>query len=376
MNLSSSGRKSGKTRFGRAFQHRFLSRTLHILVARVAAGVLRPQNWFVRCEFSSLPRPEPIPERFRAEAAQASAPHRLAFLPSLAHHVLSSLASVLSPDLCFLCNQPLIRFSAAPVCGECWSTIRTTPTCLDPCFRCGASLARFHKPSSPDALCRVCRFSLPPFTRVVTFATYRDQMRLAIHALKYSRILPMSRPLGRMLAEAIASMTAEAPPSMLVVPVPLHPRRQRERGFNQARLLAYSALQSLRQTHPGWQLQLSPASLVRHRETTPQALLTPHQRRTNLARAFRVAQPRQIKGRNILLVDDIVTTGATARACAQALLDAGAASVSIAALARAQLSMESGRWIPSDALDSTICDHHDLLDFLPADTHPPTPHPT
>ncbi len=186
----------------------------------------------------------------------------------------------------------------------------------------------------------------------------------------------MSRPLGRMLAVAIASMASETPPPMLVVPVPLHPRRQRERGFNQARLLAASALQSLRRTHPGWQLQLSPASLVRHRETTPQALLAPHQRRTNLARAFRVAQPRQIKGRNILLVDDIVTTGATARACAQALLEAGAASVSIAALARAQLNVENGRWIPADAVDGDICVHYEWLDDLPANAHPPTPHPT
>ncbi len=186
----------------------------------------------------------------------------------------------------------------------------------------------------------------------------------------------MSRPLGQMLAAAIASMAAEAPTPMLVVPVPLHPRRQRERGFNQARLLAASALQSLRRTHSGWALQLSPASLIRHRETAPQALLAPHQRRINLARAFRVAEPRQIKGRNILLVDDIVTTGATARACAQALLDAGASSVSIAALARAQLSVENGRWIPADALDNTHCVHYELPDDLPTNAHPPTPHPT
>ncbi len=186
----------------------------------------------------------------------------------------------------------------------------------------------------------------------------------------------MSRPLGRKLAQAIATLAPDAPQQMLVIPVPLHPRRQRARGFNQARLLATSALSTLRRTHPDWQLTLSPTSLVRQRQTTPQASLTPRQRRVNLDRAFHVERPQQIKGRAILLIDDIVTTGATARACAQSLLDAGAASVSIAALARAQMSFNRGHWTTEDAADAQLASGFAPVQASLDDRNATTPHPT
>jgi ComF family protein len=187
---------------------------------------------------------------------------------------------------------------------------------------------------------------------------------------------PIAIPLGHMLAQAIASLAPTAPESMLVVPVPLHPRRERGRGFNQARLLATSALRSLHRTHPHWRLELSPASLVRQRETSPQASLQPRQRRINLEHAFRVARPQQVKGRAILLIDDIVTTGATARACAQSLLDAGAATVFVAALARAQMSFHNGNWIIEDVADAARADHQEAFDFSSTLDGKPTPHPT
>jgi ComF family protein len=168
-------------------------------------------------------------------------------------------------------------------------------------------------------------------------------MREAIHALKYDRLHPAARGLGRMLAEAMAQLAGEAPPQMLVVPVPLHRSKYAQRGFNQARALAAEALGFLRRSHPEWRLTLAPSTLMRLRATESQAGLTPRQRRLNVRGAFSVSDPLMVTQRHVLVVDDILTTGATARAAAQALLKAGAASVWVAALARAQRSDGFGR---------------------------------
>ena len=161
-------------------------------------------------------------------------------------------------------------------------------------------------------------------------------MKDAIHALKYGRMRRAARPLGQLLAHAIAPLASEAPAELLVIPVPLHRSRHADRGFNQARAMATQALHFLAQSHPAWRLTLASSTLLRQRATETQAGLTPRQRRINVRGAFRVSAPAAVAGQHILLIDDIFTTGATARAAAQALLDAGAASVWVATLARAR----------------------------------------
>ncbi len=161
-------------------------------------------------------------------------------------------------------------------------------------------------------------------------------MKEAIHALKYDRLYPAAPRLGAMLAQAISQLADEAPAEMLVVPVPLHRSKHAERGFNQARLLALHALKALAKTHPQWRLTLASSTLIRLRATESQAGLTPRMRRTNVRGAFKVSAPAAVKARHVLVVDDILTTGATARAVSKALLDAGAASVWVATLARAR----------------------------------------
>jgi len=162
-------------------------------------------------------------------------------------------------------------------------------------------------------------------------------MRAAIRALKYDRMHGAAAKLGRMLAEAIGDLADEAPAEMLVLPVPLYRSKRRERGFNQARSLAQHAIAALRKAHPAWRLTLASSTLMRHRATKSQAGLTPRQRRQNVRGAFSVSDATAVAGKHVLIVDDIFTTGATVRAAAQALAKAGAATIWVATLARAQM---------------------------------------
>lgn len=205
------------------------------------------------------------------------------------------------------------------------------------CHRCGDALEAPPVDGFLSSyLCRACRVAAPAFARAVSFGTYDGKLREAIHALKYDRMHPAARKLGAMLAEPIAQLLPEAPAEMLVVPVPLHRTKNRQRGFNQARALAQGAIDALRRSHPAWKLTLAPSTLMRLRATETQAGLTPTQRRKNVRGAFKVTDTAAVRGRSVLLVDDILTTGATARAAAQSLVKAGAASVYVATLARAR----------------------------------------
>ena len=246
---------------------------------------------------------------------------------------MDSLSCALLPGFCNLCGSPLPQLSSVPICDACWTEFpaQSGPACV----RCGDSLGAPAISSAP-ALCRACRLAPPPFVRAVAYGLYQGRMKEAIHALKYDRLHPAARGLGRMLAEAIAQLAPEAPVKMLVVPVPLHRAKHSDRGFNQARSLAVHALAFLSKSHPEWRLTLASSTLMRLRETGSQAGLTPRQRRLNVRGAFSVSDPSEVASRHILLIDDILTTGATARAAAQALVRAGAASVWVATLARAR----------------------------------------
>jgi len=200
-------------------------------------------------------------------------------------------------------------------------------------------------------------------------------MKEAVHVFKYDRLYAVAPRLGQMLAEAIMQLAADAPVEMLVVPVPLHKSKHAQRGFNQARVLATHALKSLEKTHPEWRLNLAASSLVRLRATESQAGLTPRMRRMNVRGAFKVSDPAAVSKRHLLVIDDIMTTGATARAVSKALRDAGAASVWVATLARArrvndfgpqiyQEEYEFGRSIRTEASqDVSTSSSHDQRSF-------------
>jgi ComF family protein len=177
--------------------------------------------------------------------------------------------------------------------------------------------------------CGMCRRIEPVFARAMAYGSYEGGLRELIHLLKYGGVRPAANVLGRMLAEAIGGMEADFPPEgVTVIPVPLHRKRFRQRGFNQAELIARAAMKN---TRPD---RLRPAALARTRETESQIGLTSHQRRANLRGAFAVAELEAVKGREVLVVDDVYTTGSTVSECARVLRRAGATRVWVATVAR------------------------------------------
>jgi ComF family protein len=188
-------------------------------------------------------------------------------------------------------------------------------------------------------LCSPCRMAPPEFERAVAYAVYQDELREMVHLLKYERMSAVARPLGRMLARAIEMIEVEAGEDLLVVAVPLFTSKERERGYNQAVLIADAALAELRRTRPEWRLQAAHRVIRRVKDTRSQFELTPKGRRRNLQGAFAVADGSMVAGREVLLVDDIYTTGATARACSRVLRRAGASKVWVATVSRAQPEM-------------------------------------
>ena len=185
--------------------------------------------------------------------------------------------------------------------------------------------------------CTPCRTNPPAFVRAVAFGLYDSELREMLHALKFYGMRRVAdHVLGQWMAEAVLQLEGQAATELVVAPVPLFHERERERGFNQSVLLARAALKELSRLRSGWKLELRPEALVRVRNTRPQYALAPRERQRNLTGAFRVGEKQLVKGREVLLIDDIFTTGATANACARVLLRAGAANVWVATVARAQ----------------------------------------
>jgi ComF family protein len=223
----------------------------------------------------------------------------------------------LLPRLCLFCGAAVGEQAAVAICPECAGHIEWVASPL--CTCCGLV---FPVREGGDRLCGDCQAEPPPFARARAAALYEGPVATAVKRLKFNRRLAYLPLLQSWLQAPLCRELVAA--ADLLVPVPLHPKRLKQRGFNQAWLLA--------QAFP--ELQAAPDLLIRVRHTVPQVQLNPKERRDNVTGAFSVAEPARVQGQNVLLVDDLFTTGATARECARVLSRAGAARVEVLTVAR------------------------------------------
>lgn len=221
----------------------------------------------------------------------------------------------LLPPRCVLCLDP----GQAPTLDLCAACEADLPVHGAACPRCAEAFSE-----TPAGGCPHCAAAPPPYARVVAPFRYAWPVDALVRGFKYHGQLAHGRVLGTLLAEAVLAQGAAVPP--LLVPVPLHPARERERGYNQAWELARVAARLL-------DVEAAPALCVRTRATPPQATLDAPARRANLAGAFAVRRPPGVA--HVALVDDVLTTGATLSALAAALLEAGVRRVDCWTVARA-----------------------------------------
>jgi len=224
---------------------------------------------------------------------------------------------VLFPAPCRICQRPLVNASRIPVCEPCLESFER----LEPpiCQQCGRPSRFVAAGLTGPALCRLCRTGTYGFARARSFAIYNDALGAAVVLLKYEEVKRLGEWFAARLGETMAQQGGEFRPDM-VAPVPLHRDRLRERGYNQAEVIARPLARRLG-------LPLLPRLLVRARPRPPQLVLSRRERWNSVRGAYVTHADARVDKARILLVDDVFTTGATLDACARALRKAGAAEV-------------------------------------------------
>jgi ComF family protein len=243
-------------------------------------------------------------------------------------YTLGALASVLFPAPCRICGEALTNASRIPICEPCLAGFEKIAAPLCEC--CGRPFPALAAGDAIHPLCRLCRMSFYAFDRARSFAIYDDPLVEAIMLLKYEEV----PRLGHWFAKRIEEIARAAPEEWqdidMVVPVPLHADRRRERGHNQAEQIARPLAKSLG-------LKLAAPLLVRVKPRPAQLVLSRSERWKAVRGAYVARDDADLKDATILLVDDVMTTGATLDSCARALKKAGAKRVLALTVGRARL---------------------------------------
>jgi ComF family protein len=236
--------------------------------------------------------------------------------------ILTGIADVIFPPRCITCAMILEEHGPLPFCPQCTAGIRFIRSPL--CPRCGMPYPHLE---GEDHLCGECLVAERPFAVARAVGLYEDTLLTAIHLFKYRGRIGIGKVLGNIMAD-FAGGIWDMKAFSVIMPVPLHKKRLRERGFNQAVILA-------RRIAKRFALPLDFLALRREVFTEPQVGLGHEERSINVRGAFTVREPERAAGKRILLVDDVYTTGSTLAECARTLLNAEADSVAVLTLARA-----------------------------------------
>lgn len=229
-----------------------------------------------------------------------------------------ALKDLLFPPLCLSCARPLDSSRPPLFCFDCLDALAFIHSPC--CSCCGLPFV-----TGVDHLCGSCLSDHYAFDFARSLLFFQPPISAIIHALKFGGQLTALASLGALAAQSNL-MTLFSEPD-LVLPVPLHPNRLRERGFNQALIIAKSCF-------PQWKQKIEVKLLLRRRTTTSQSLLTGRERRINLKNVFALNDPSRVAGKRVLLIDDVFTTGSTVDECSKTLRAAGGARIEVFTLAR------------------------------------------
>ncbi len=233
---------------------------------------------------------------------------------------LQEVLDVLLPPLCHICRTFIPNAGTLHICPACRDRLPLVSAPL--CPTCGIPFAG----TGDNHRCGVCLTHPPQFDLARAPFLYEGAIRELIHSFKYNRLTHLRSPLGQLTLDGLGGFLAEQRPQ-LIVPVPLHRSRLRQRGFNQAVLLGRVLARRL-------SLPMYPDVLTRNRRTEPQIELSSAERRLNVKGAFSVNRANSVAGKRVLLLDDVMTTGSTMDECARELKKAGAEFVIAATIAR------------------------------------------
>ena len=233
----------------------------------------------------------------------------------------AALLDLLCPPRCLLCGAFTDGDHGQGFCTSCRQELPPLPE--SHCLICGRP---FETTIGSVHTCGRCLQKKPAYERAGSAGLYEGLLRQAIHRFKYEGRTELARPLAALMAERLEPPFLP-PAAELILPIPLHRRRLKARGYNQALLLARALFQP-------WQDRLRPDLLRRSKWTEPQVNLKGPERRRNVRQAFSLTDPALVRGRSVMLVDDVFTTGATVEECARVLKRAQASSVLVLTVAR------------------------------------------
>ncbi len=225
------------------------------------------------------------------------------------------------PQSCPICRRPLARDERF-ACTDCWRSLSILPTPFCPYCRCYFG----HDESLVEHVCPCLdKAEERAILAIRSLGAFDDSYQKLIHRFKYDKRIPLGRRLAKRLAQTLAQRSDFADCD-LVIPVPLHRARHRERGFNQSEILAEGISEATN-------ISLAKDILKRKKNTRDQTHLNAQERAENVRDAFIVTHAANLSGKKVILVDDVMTTGATLKECARILREAGAAKIIAATLA-------------------------------------------